>query len=255
MLFSWYEFLDCSSVRARVHIRTICCSLYIHTLVSGLGFTFILFVFHSIYTLSGKWSRVHICTIYCSLYIHTLVSGQGFTFVLFVGKQGYKYEQLDYKSKVSECRSNVKDIFALLAWNVLTSPLFFCTVLRIHLILMQTRILDPHWKNMDPDPDLERIFIYWIFLTEINFQICCCFFPLIFNLKVNEPFRNFYNLSFFKSSDLGLGVKVFFAFLVDILPLGSRSVDPDPGSQNIPDPKHWFCSIKSDVTSMKPLLK
>ena len=41
------------------------------------------------------------------------------------------------------------------------------------------------------------------------------------------------------SSDLGLGVKRFVQFLVDILPLGSGSVDPhifadpDPGRQNI----------------------
>jgi len=42
-------------------------------------------------------------------------------------------------------------------------------------------------------------------------------------------------------------VKVFFSqFLIDILPLGSESVDPhifaesDPGSQNVADPKHWF---------------
>jgi len=50
--------------------------------------------------------------------------------------------------------------------------------------------------------------------------------------------------------------KVFFQFLVDILPLGSGSVDlhifadPDPGSQNLadptdPDPKHCFCPRSS----------
>ena len=74
------------------------------------------YLLFTLYTHSGKWSRVHIYTIYCSLYIHTLVSGLGFTFILFVSKQGYKYDQLDYKSKVSECRSNVvKDMFILLA--------------------------------------------------------------------------------------------------------------------------------------------
>ena len=49
-----------------------------------------------------------------------------------------------------------------------------------------------------------------------------------------------------------------FSFLVDILPLGSGSVDPhnfadpdlDPGSQNLadptdPDPKHWFAIYSS----------
>jgi len=63
--------------------------------------------------------------------------------------------------------------------------------------------------------------------------------------------RKLYNLFFFKSSDLGFRSKVFMQFLVDILPLGSGSVDPhifedldpDPGSQNLadptdPDPKH-----------------
>ena len=54
------------------------------------------------------------------------------------------------------------------------------------------------------------------------------------------------------SSDLGFKIKIFFLqFLVDILPLGSGSMDPhifaepdpDPGSQNLvdptdPDPKH-----------------
>ena len=59
-----------------------------------------------------------------------------------------------------------------------------------------------------------------------------------------------------QSSDLGFrGKKGCLQFLVDILPLGSGSVDPhifadpDPGSQNLadptdpdpdPDPKHWF---------------
>ena len=28
-----------------------------------------------------------------------------------------------------------------------------CAVLRIHLILMRIRILDPYWKKMDPDPN------------------------------------------------------------------------------------------------------
>ena len=65
--------------------------------------------------------------------------------------------------------------------------------------------------------------------------------------------RKFYNLSFFtKVKILVLGVKkLFLQFLVDILLLGSGSVDPhiladpDPGSQNLadptdPDPKHWM---------------
>ena len=74
----------------------------------------------------------------------------------------------------------------------------------------------------------------------------------IFILKLDEPIRNkkFLLSLFFKSSDLGFrSKKVFFQFLVDVLPLGSGSadphifVDPDPGSQILadptdPDPKH-----------------
>ena len=75
-------------------------------------------------------------------------------------------------------------------------------------------------------------------------------------LKPIQKSGNFYNLSFFNSSDLGFrSKKVFLQFLVDILPLGSGSVDPhifadpdpDPGSQTLadpmdpdPDPKHWL---------------
>ena len=54
----------------------------------------------------------------------------------------------------------------------------YMNVLRIHLILMRIRILDPHWKKIDPDPgNFQKI--YWIF--------CFC---LIFMLKLDEPFRN-----------------------------------------------------------------
>ena len=52
----------------------------------------------------------------------------------------------------------------------------------------------------------------------------------------------------------------FLQFLIDILPLGSGSVDlhifadPDPGSQNLadptdPDPKHWFESLSGFTKS------
>ena len=66
----------------------------------------------------------------------------------------------------------------------------------------------------------------------------------------DEPFRNeeIFIISLFSKVQIwGFGVKIFFLqFLVDILPLGSGSVDPhifadpDPGSQNLadPDPKH-----------------
>ena len=56
-------------------------------------------------------------------------------------------------------------------------------VLRIHLILMRIRILDPHWKKMDPDPDPDPGYlfkIYLIFLTKQNFQIFCLIFLAYF---------------------------------------------------------------------------
>ena len=66
-------------------------------------------------------------------------------------------------------------------------------------------------------------------------------------LKLEEPFRNqeIFKISSFNSSEK----KIFSQFLVDIFPLGSRSVDPhifadpDPGSQNLADstdPKHCW---------------
>ena len=120
-------------------------------------------------------------------------------------------------------------------------------MLRIQLILMRIRIqiLDPHWKKMDldPDPDPGYFFkIYWIFLTKQNFQIFCLIFFAYFYAKTwwtIQKSGNFYNLSFFNSSDLGFESKIFFCSLVGILPLGSSSVDPhifgdsDPGSQNL----------------------
>ena len=45
------------------------------------------------------------------------------------------------------------------------------SVLRIHLILMRIRIriLDLHWKKMDPDPGY-FFKIYWTFLTKQKFS-------------------------------------------------------------------------------------
>ena len=72
-------------------------------------------------------------------------------------------------------------------------------------------------------------------------------------LKLDEPFRNqdiFIISPFSIVQTWVLRVKfLFLQILVDILPLGSGSVDPhifadpDPGSQNLadPDPKH--CSF------------
>ena len=74
----------------------------------------------------------------------------------------------------------------------------------------------------------------------------------------HSEIRKFLKSPFFNSSDLGFESKIFLLqFLVNILPLGSGSVDPhifadpdpdpDPGGQNLadptdpdPDPKHWF---------------
>ena len=93
------------------------------------------------------------------------------------------------------------------------------SVLRIQVILMRIRILDPHWKKVDPDPNPDPAYffkIYWNFLTKLNFQIFVFFFLLIFMLKLNEPFRN-----------KNFAVHIF----------------ADPESQNLanpadPDPKH-----------------
>ena len=120
------------------------------------------------------------------------------------------------------------------------------SVLRIHSIFMRIRILDPHWKKIDPDPDPGHFFkIYWILFNK--------FFSLNFILKLDEPFRNeeifIISLSFFSQVQIwGFGVKkIFFcSFWLIFYPLDPDPhifADPDPGSQNLadktdPDPKH-----------------
>ena len=73
-------------------------------------------------------------------------------------------------------------------------------------------------------------------------------------LKLDEPFRDqeVFIISLFSIVQFWVESKIcLLQFLVDILPLGSGSVDPhnfadpDPGSQNLadptdPDPKHWL---------------
>ena len=87
-------------------------------------------------------------------------------------------------------------------------------VLRIHFILMRIRILDSHWKKMEPypNPDLGHFFkIYWIFLTKNNYKILfflAYFYPK--TLWTIQKWWNFCNLSIFKSSDLSSGFKKFF---------------------------------------------
>ena len=73
-------------------------------------------------------------------------------------------------------------------------------------------------------------------------------------LILDEPFRNqeIFIISLFSIVQIWVLRVIFFflQFMVDILPLGSGSVDPqtnadpDPGNQNIADPtdpvrKHW----------------
>ena len=110
-------------------------------------------------------------------------------------------------------------------------------MLWIQLILMRIRILDPHWKIIYPDPG-QFFKIYWFFLTKNHFQIFLFKFLLIFILKLYEPFRNeeIFIISFLSKVQIWvLGVKNFcLQFLVDILPLGSISVDP-----------HIFCGTGS----------
>ena len=77
-------------------------------------------------------------------------------------------------------------------------------------------------------------------------------------VKLDEPFRNqeiFIFSLFSKVRIWVLRVNFFWQFLVDILSLGSGSVDPhifadpDPGSQNLGDPKQsdFFYGLKAKI--------
>ena len=85
---------------------------------------------------------------------------------------------------------------------------------------------------MDPDPDPGYFFkIYWIFLTKQNFEIFCLIFFAYFYVKTwwtIQKSGNFYNLTFFNSSDLGFESKIIFlcSFWLIFCPL-----DPDPWIQ------------------------
>ena len=107
------------------------------------------------------------------------------------------------------------------------------TVLRIQLIFMRIRTLDPHWEKRSFFSDLlnscfkKIIFKSYVLISRIF---------LSKNLNLSETKKS-YNLSFSKVQIWVLRVKSFFLqFLVDILPLGSGSVDlhifavPDPES-------------------------
>ena len=88
-------------------------------------------------------------------------------------------------------------------------------MLRIHLILMRIRILDPHWKKRI------RIQVISLRFTDFFFKIifklfCFIFFAYFYPLKLEEPFRNKkFLLSLFFSK---VRIWVFFQF-------GSGSVD------------------------------
>ena len=86
-------------------------------------------------------------------------------------------------------------------------------VLRIHLILMRIRILDPHREKMDPDPG-HFFKIYWIFLTKNNFQIFCFIFFRLFYPKTwwtIQKWGNYYNIFFSIVQIWVLGLKSFFS--------------------------------------------
>ena len=68
----------------------------------------------------------------------------------------------------------------------------FNAVLRIHLILMWIRILDPHWKKMYPDLDpSQNISLRFtdFFLQSIIVNLFFFFFSLSFMLE-HERFRD-----------------------------------------------------------------
>ena len=95
-------------------------------------------------------------------------------------------------------------------------------MLRIHLILMRIRILDPQWKKMDPDRDLGHFLKFTeFFFTKQNYQIYCLFFAYL--LKLYEPLTksgNFYNLFFSIVQIWVLRVKnLFFSIWLKFCPL------------------------------------
>ena len=96
--------------------------------------------------------------------------------------------------------------------RVYASPINFpcisTLVLRIHLILKRIRILDPHWKKMDPDPVHEKKLRFTYFFHRKIFELFFLLFHLFFSNKFCEPFRDqdiSDNLSFFNNSDLSFG--------------------------------------------------
>ena len=56
-------------------------------------------------------------------------------------------------ANLGEVERGVKHDYYLIFDEKVMVYLLFISVLNIHLILMRIRILDPHWKKMDTDPD------------------------------------------------------------------------------------------------------
>ena len=114
---------------------------------------------------------------------------------------------------------------------------------RIHLILMQIRILDPHWKKWNPDPG-PGISLLIFFLTKQNFQFFCLNFSFIFLPKLVEPFEIFMISLFVNSSVLGLKRKqiFFYSFWFIFSPL-----DPHGSSKPKLCGSKWIQRILSTV--------
>ena len=105
-----------------------------------------------------------------------------------------------------------------------TSETQFVAMLRIHLNLMRMRIriLDPHWKKIDPVISLRCTkFLWQKSFSNFLFYFFAYFYPK--PLWTIQKWGKLYNLSFFKKSDLGFRSKSFF------YPL-------DPAPQNLADP-------------------
>ena len=98
-----------------------------------------------------------------------------------------------------------ENIWNLYAWTYISAY----QVLRIHFILMRIRILEPHWKKLDPDPGHKHFFkIYWFFDRRhfLFFILFLRFLRFRFGFYENENF--------------------FSQLFVDIFTLGSGSSKP-----------------------------
>ena len=112
----------------------------------------------------------------------------------------------------SNTRRTQRELVSICTQSIRVYPINFpcisTLVLRINLILKRIRILDPHWKKMDPDPIHEKKYDLLIFFTEKFSNYFSYFFTYFFSSKFCEPFRDqdiSDNLSFFNNSDLSFG--------------------------------------------------